>query len=104
LTFSDTELCSLLSNALENAVKATKDIPELEKRIIKLRTFLKNNKLCVDIRNSFHEEPQFHLGVPVAKETGHGFGTKSMIHIIEKHGGVYQFLIKDGWFIFQATT
>ena len=29
--------------------------------------------------------------------------TKSMAHIVEKHGGVFQFSAKDGWFIFQAT-
>jgi len=27
-----------------------------------------------------------------------------MAHIVEKHGGVYQFSVKDGWFVFQATT
>ncbi len=104
LPFSDTELCSLLSNALENAIKASEHIPEIEKRIVRLRVYSKNNKLCIDIRNSYQHEPIFHQGLPVSKEQGHGFGTKSIAHIVEKHGGVYQFLAKDGWFIFQATT
>ena len=39
-------------------------------------------------------------GLPVSKEQGHGYGTKSMAHIVEKHGGVFQFSVKDGWFIF----
>jgi hypothetical protein len=26
-----------------------------------------------------------------------------MAYIVEKHGGVYQFQVKDGWFIFQAS-
>ncbi len=63
-----------------------------------------NNKLCIDIRNSYQTEPIFHQGIPVSKEQGLGFGTKSMVHIVEKHGGVCRFLVKDGWFIFQATT
>ncbi|MEG0775012.1 GHKL domain-containing protein [Clostridium sp.] len=104
LPFSDTELCSLLSNALENAIQACENIAESNKRYIKLRVYSKNNKLCIDIRNSYHTEPIFHQGLPVSKEQGHGFGTKSMAHIVEKHGGVFQFSIKDGWFIFQATT
>lgn len=103
LPFSDTELCSLLSNALENAIHACENIDDRSKRIIKLRIYSKNNKLCIDIRNSYQTEPIFHHGFPVSKEQGHGFGTKSMADIVEKHGGVCQFSVKDGWFIFQAT-
>jgi two-component system sensor histidine kinase AgrC len=103
LLFSDTELCSLLSNALENAIQATEQIPNSYKRIIRLRMYSKNNKLCMDIRNRYHSEPMFHQGLPVSKNQGHGFGTKSMAHIVEKHGGVFQFVVSDGWFVFQAT-
>lgn len=103
IPFSDTELCSLLSNALENAIQACENIDDISKRIIKLRIYSKNNKLCIDIRNSYQTEPIFHQDLPVSKEQGHGFGTKSMAHIVEKHGGVYQFSVNDGWFIFQAT-
>jgi len=104
LTFSETEICSLLSNALENAIHACENITNSNERYIKLRVYSKNNKLCIDIRNSYQTEPIFHQGLPVSKEHGHGFGTKSMAHIVEKHGGVCQFLAKDGWFMFQATT
>lgn len=101
--FSDTELCSLLSNALENAIYACQNIADSNKRYIKLRMFSKNNKMCIDIRNSYHTEPKFHQGLPVSKENGHGYGTKSMAQIVEKHGGVFQFSLKDGLFVFQAT-
>lgn len=104
LPFSDTELCSLLSNALENAILACEQIPDSKKRIIRLRMYSKNNKLCIDLHNSYQVVPIFQQGLPVSKEQGHGFGTKSIAHIVEKHGGVFQFSVKDGWFIFQATT
>jgi hypothetical protein len=104
LPFSDTELCSLLSNALENAIQATKYIPDSNERIIHLYMYSKNNKLCIDIRNRYLKEPVFQQELPISKEQGHGFGTKSMIHIVEKHGGVFQFSVKAGWFIFQVTT
>lgn len=104
--FSDTELFSLLSNALENAIQASEQITDSSMRIIRLRVFSKNNKLCIDIRNRYQTEPVFHQGLPVSnkQEQGHGFGTKSMAHIVEKNGGVFRFSVKDGWFIFQATT
>lgn len=104
LTFSDTEICSLVSNALENAIQASEKIADSNERYIKLRVYSKNNKLCIDIRNRYETEPIFHEGLPVSKEQGHGFGTKSMAHIVEKHGGICQFSVKDGWFIFQSTT
>lgn len=102
LPYSDTELCSLLSNALENAIHACENIADSNKRYIKLRMYSKNNKLCIDIRNSYQIEPIFHQGFPVSKEQDHGFGTKSMAHIVEKHGGICQFSVNDGLFIFQA--
>lgn len=103
LPFSDTELCSLLSNALENAIHACQQLPDSNERIIRLRMYSKNNKLCIDIRNRYQAAPVFWQGLPVSKEQGHGFGTKSMAHIVEKHGGVFSFSVKDGWFIFQST-
>ena len=102
LAFSDTELCSLLSNALENAIQATENIADNKERLIKLRMYSKNNKLYIDLRNTYQTEPLFHQGIPVSKEQGHGFGIKSMTHIVEKHGGICQFSVRDGWFIFQA--
>ena len=102
--FSNTELCSLLSNALENAIQAAEQITDSNRRIIRLRVFSKNNKLCIDLRNRYHKEPIFYQGLPVSKDREHGFGTKSMTYIVEKNGGVCKFSVKDGWFIFQATT
>lgn len=102
--FTAPELCSLLSNALENAIHACELIEDHSKRYIKLSLFSKNHKLCIDIRNNYQNEPQFDQGFPVSKEQGHGFGTKSMAHVVEKYDGIYQFSVKDGVFIFQATT
>ena len=103
IPFSDTELCSLLSNALENAIHACLDIEAGGRRHIRLRVYERNARLCVDIRNRYGKEPDIRKGLPVALDQGHGFGTKSMAHIVERHGGVFRFLTRDGWFIFQAT-
>lgn len=103
LPFSDTELCSLLSNAFENAIHATSTIADVSKRVIQLRIYEKNHKLCIDLKNRIAELPEFANGMPCSKVKGHGFGTKSMAHIIEKHHGVFVFTVKDDWFVFQAT-
>lgn len=68
LPFSDIELCSLLSNTLENDIQVSEHIPDSNKRIIRLRVYSKNNKLCIDIPNSYKLETIFHKGMPVSKE------------------------------------
>lgn len=97
------DLCSLLSNALENAINACEKIPDFSKRFIRFRMYTKNNKLCIDIRNSFLIEPVFNQGMPVSEKQEHGFGTKSMVHVVEKYSGIYQFSVKDSCFVFQAS-
>jgi hypothetical protein len=96
------DLCCLLSNAIENSMHACEKIADTDKRCIKLRMYSKNNKLCIDIRNSYQAEPVFKQGLPISNRQEHGFGTKSMVYIMEKYNGIYQFSTDDGWFIFQA--
>lgn len=101
--FSIPDLCSLLLNALENAIHATEKIDDINERYIELRVYSKNNKLCLYLSNNYKTEPIFERGLPVTKEKEHGTGTKSMVYIIEKYNGIYQFIVKDGVFVFQAT-
>jgi hypothetical protein len=101
--FAMLDLCSLLSNAFENAIHACEKISNKDNLYIKLRMYTKNNKLCVEIRNSYWVEPIFEQGLPISKEQGHGIGTKSITHVVEKYAGLYQFSVINGEFIFQST-
>lgn len=103
LHLSDTDLCSILSNSRENAMPACQDIPDEENRMISCRVYIKNDKLCLDIRYTFAKKPVFNNGIPISSHPGHGLGVKSILSIVEKHGGVYQFSIHDDTFIFQAS-
>ena len=103
LHVSDTDLCSILSNCLENALHACQDIQNKEKRSISCRVYIKNDKLCLDIRNTYAKKPVFVKGIPVSNRSGHGFGVKSILSIVEKYGGVYQFSVQEDTFIFQAS-
>lgn len=100
--FHITDLCSLLSNALENAIHGCEQL-EGKDRLIRLRIYEKNNNLCIDIRNRYKEEPVFENNIPVSKQEGHGLGIKSMIQVIEKYDGIYGFTAKDGEFRFQLS-
>ena len=71
-------------------------------RIITVKVFDKNNKLCINITNTYAVEPIFVNNTPVSDKAGHGIGVRSIISVIEKYNGVYDFFTKDGVFYFQA--
>ena len=53
LSISDTELCSLFSNALENAIFAASKLMEKKARRVYLRTLINNNKLLISTKNAY---------------------------------------------------
>ena len=89
--FQPTDLCSLISNALENAVHGCE---KTENGYIKVKIYEKNKKLCINIANSLCENIVFENHMPVAKNAGHGIGVKSMASVVEKYGGVYGFFCR----------
>ena len=101
--FQITDLCSLLANALENAIHACATISNPNDRYIHLKIYNKNGLLCVNMANSYAKEPFFRNDLPVSLKNGHGIGVQSMISVIEKYHGLYRFFVSDGEFHFQAS-
>ncbi len=101
--FQITDICSLFSNALENAINACMDMENKEKCYINAKIYDKNNRLCINIANSYEKEPVFENEVPVSYGKNHGIGVKSMISVVEKYDGVYRFFANDREFKFQAS-
>lgn len=102
-----TDLCSLLANALENAINSCikqcdNAVSKDNKRLITIKLFEKKNKICINIANTYFKEPRFHNQIPVTDEPDHGIGVRSIISVIEKYNGIYAFFTKDGTFYFQA--
>lgn len=94
---SDTELCSLLSNGLENAVNALSEEDELSKKI-ELYCDVVGEKLLIEIKNPCTKEVEMSNGIPVSSREGHGYGCQSIYSIVEKHGGLCKFTQNDGVF------
>ncbi len=70
-------------------------------RIITVKVFDKNNKLCINITNTYAVEPVFVNNTPVSDKAGHGIGIRSIISVIEKYNGVYDSLLRMECFIFR---
>ena len=85
ISIPDTELCTLLSNGLENAIKASSKVIDENFRKVKTRCHVHKNNLLIYIENSFADKVTIENGFPQSKREGHGFGTKSMAMIAEKY-------------------
>lgn len=88
LNIEDVDLCSVLSNALENAIHACEK--EVEKhRYIKIKINYYNS-LVISIKNGCKKTVAFDKnGLPIAmKGQEHGIGMKSMNHTIKKYNGI----------------
>lgn len=101
LGINDTELCSLFSNALENAIYAAAQVADQKSRRVYVRSVVNNNKLVVSIENAYIGTVEMKGGVPkpTSKKAGHGFGIKSMIATVERHEGLYSFETTGGMFV-----
>ncbi len=104
LPISETDLCVLLSNAMENALHACQ---KLKKKglsgTIEVLAYEKNGKFFFQVINSCDEDISFEYGVPVTDNPGHGFGVRSICTIVEKYGGIYTFLVRDDRFILRVS-
>ena len=96
---SDSDLCVLLSNALENAVHACRAITDPEKsRVIDVQFFMREEKLFLQVTNPCGEEVRFENGLPASDRPNHGIGVQSICAIVDRYHGIYTFSARDGIF------
>lgn len=101
LPISDVDMTAILSNGLENAVRAVLPL-EPDKRHIELDLHMNDSKLLLSIKNTFAEKPVFADGLPQSKKADHGFGTQSIRYVAEKLKGNCQFTVSNGMFILRV--
>ena len=97
----DTELCSLLSNGLENALHAVADLPA-DRKQISLYCGVRQNKLLIEIRNPCAGPIAMRDGLPVSDREGHGYGCRSIRAIAQRNGGLCVFSAQQGQFLLQV--
>lgn len=97
LSVSDTELCSILSNGLENALHAISDLEEPLKWV-KLYCGIRLNKLLIEIKNPYAGQIAMRDGLPVSGRDGHGYGCRSICSIAAQNEGLCTFDVEHGVF------
>jgi len=97
LSVSDTELCSILSNGLENALHALSS-PQVADKTISLYCGIRLNKLLIEIKNPYSGDIRLENGLPVSPHRGHGYGCRSMQTIARRLHGLCTFEPQQGLF------
>lgn len=101
---AETDLCVLLSNALENALHACQRLRQTgEPCDIELVVYEKSGKFFLQVTNTCPPGVTFEKGLPVTREPGHGIGVRSICSIAERYNGMYSFSEKDGRFVLRVS-
>lgn len=103
LPLAESDLCVLLSNALENAIHACSECADGIPGHIEVQAYEKSGKFFLQIVNDCTHPVQFSHGVPVSNRAGHGIGVHSICSIVERYGGVYSFSVRNQQFILRIS-
>ncbi|ACL76971.1 ATP-binding protein [Ruminiclostridium cellulolyticum] len=97
IPLSDTELCSLLSNGLENAIFAVARLTS-EHKVISFKAMVHKANLLILIENPYAGVIVMKGGLPQSSLEGHGYGTHNISAIADAHGGQAIFSSENGVF------
>lgn len=101
---SESDLCVLLSNALENALHACCKLKEKgQKAEVEVSAFEKNKKLFIQIVNSCDTDITFVQGIPVTNQSDHGIGVRSICALVDRYEGLYTFEMIENKFILRVS-
>lgn len=98
LDIPDTEICSILSNGLENALNANCKVEDTTLRKVFVDCNVKQNMFLIEIENAFMNDFQMINNIPTSNENGHGYGCRSIFAIADKRKGFCTFKADDGIF------
>lgn len=101
---STADILSLFGNILDNAIEATTQIRDPEKRCIRFNITQHKDCMYIDVENTYATRPVFRHGLPQTTQDGkqHGFGVRSMCEIVQRYHGEIFFETQDSWFIVRA--
>lgn len=96
------DVSALFGNALDNAIECVLQEEQREKRLIYLRVARKGQMLHIHVENFCATPRAFHQGLPVTTKPDkeyHGFGVRSIQHIVDKYDGLLSFRQQGDWFL-----
>ena len=101
------DIASLFGNALDNAIEATSKLPNEDQRLIKLALYEQNQFIVMRVENYYDStlKKDAEGNLRTTKRDNkhrHGFGVKSIRHIVQQYGGEVTIRTEDHWFVLTA--
>jgi BMFP domain-containing protein YqiC len=99
------DLCTILGNALDNAIEAAARLPDPSQRLIKLSLFTQNSFVVMTVENSFDGRIVMRDGEIVTSHSDadhHGFGLKSIAYVVDRYGGSLTARPDGDWFVLRV--
>lgn len=99
LKIAEIDLCIIIGNLFDNAIEASKELPE-DKRSIRVYMDMKNTQLYMSFTNMTASKKQTKLNgrFRSTKGKGHGLGLISIDTIVERYNGYLKRNSEDGAF------
>lgn len=102
--FTSAQLYSLFGNIIDNAIEATKHLEPVEKRVISLTVFNRDDHIFIQSTNYFNPEKVGGEGNSSKEDKDlHGYGLKSIRKIAESHGGTFSVTTNEDIFDLKIT-
>lgn len=95
------DICTILGNALDNAIECAIQIEDKEKRLIHAEVLSKKEFVVMRFENYFEGKIRFENNQPAttkANKEYHGYGIKSIKYTVKKYNGWVTIDTKDNWF------
>ncbi len=98
LTVDSLELAMVVSNLMENAIRACERLPKNQTAYLRF-TCRSVGRLLLEIENPCTEDTVLdESGYPIAHEEGHGIGSKGVITFVKKYDGELLYKVEKGVF------
>lgn len=94
----DTELCVIIGNLLENAIRASEKLPPSDRIIEAMIRMVSEKMIGIEIRN--HYQGKIYLnreGFPTSREN-EGIGLMSVSNTVRKNNGHFSVEVDNEWF------
>lgn len=102
LNFMDVmDLCTIVGNALDNAIECEEKITEPEKRLIHMTLSAQKGFVLLRVENYCEDKLTFEDGLPATTKGDrafHGYGLKSIRYVARKYEGTVTAGISGSWF------
>ncbi|WEV65864.1 GHKL domain-containing protein [Bifidobacterium sp. ESL0764] len=99
---SSMDIATLFGNALDNAIEAAAQVPQPERRLIKLALYQHGQFTVIRVENYYEStlrtDDQGDLKTTKSDQRAHGYGVKSIKHIAGLYHGNVTIKARDHWF------